>query len=371
MKALKLGDRDYQLLAVMAEARCLSAEQLRRLFFRAGDESIMRRRMAKLAAGPRGLVKRVEWYERSGVKFAWCLTPAGYAEAERFTESPRDVPRDDIGAEFLDHHVLLTDLFVGLLAAPVDAAVAKLDARLGRQQIGRVFARGAHPGFRWLVVGDRDLPWKQPNAGQLEARVLRPDALFELLASRRRIFVESEIGTHTIVAVSASKTGATTSKMDRYESFCTLLSGPATRKTWYAERFSDGFKPEVLFLVRTALRATSVQRAVEAWRIAHPLAVCTFRVATVEQAVTSLLPQVSSATAPSPGASEKVAPPVPKSPGVLAAPDVKVLLNYFASAQADFKARRDRARASGAVPPAYPTNEREVYALLQRLRESA
>ena len=205
----------------------------------------------------------------------WCLTPAGYVEAERFAEAERDVPRDDIGAEFLDHHVLLTDLLVGLIAVPVDAAVAKLDAKVRRQMIGRIFARASHPAFRWAVVGDRDLPWKQPNSGKLEARVLRPDALLELVGSRRRIFVESEIGTHTIVAVSASKTGATTSKMDRYESFCTLVSGPATRKTWYAERFTDGFKPEVLFLVRTALRAASVQRAAAAWRAAHPMAVCT------------------------------------------------------------------------------------------------
>lgn len=369
MKALKLGERDYQLLALMAEARCLSAEQLRRLFFRAADESIMRRRMAKLAADPRALVKRVEWYSRTGVKYAWCLTPAGYVEAERFAEAERDVPRDDIGAEYLDHHVLLTELLVGLIAAPVDAAVAKLDARSGRQQIGRIFARAAHPAFRWTVVGDRDLPWKQSNGSKLEARVLRPDALLEIVASRRRIFVESEIGTHTIVAASSSKTGATTSKMDRYESFCTLVTGPSTRKTWYAERFADGFKPEVLFLVRTAVRQSAVQRAVDAWRAVHPLAVGTFRVATVEHAVTSLLPQVSSVTASD--NAERTAPPVPKSAGALAAAEIKVLFNYFTSAQADFKARRDRARASGAVPPSYPSNEREVYALLQRLRESA
>lgn len=312
MKAWRLGARDYQLLAVLAEARCLAAEQLRRLFFRGQDEKAFRRRMKKLGEGERALLKRVEWFDRTGTKRAWALTPAGYVEAERFAEMEVEVPRDDIGAEFLDHHVLLTELLVGLLAAPVDAAVAKLNLTpRRRQQLGSIYARAAHPAFTWCVVGDRDLPWKQPSGAKLEARLLRPDAFLTIPGRRRRIFVESECGTHTIVSASASKTGATMAKMDRYEAFCTLVSGPATRRTWYAERFPDGLKPEVLFLVRSAVRQASVQRALDSWRRAHPTAVCGFRVATVEVAIAELLPAVGIVA---PGAQleePKTAPPGP------------------------------------------------------------
>lgn len=374
MKALRLGERDYQLLAVLAEARCLSGEQMRRLFFRASDEKIAQRRLRKLCAGARALLKRVEWYDRTGVKHAWSLTAAGYVEAERFLETELDVPRDDIGAEYLDHHVLLTDLLVGLLAAPVDAAVAKLGGTLKkRQDLGRIYARASHPSFTWCVVGDRDLPWKQPVGAKLEARLLRPDAFLELASSRRRIFVESELGTHTIVAASASKTGATTSKMDRYESFCTLVTGPATRRSWYAEKFPDGMKPEVLFLVRSAVRQASVQRAVDAWKRAHPTAVCTFRVATVEVALAELLPAIGVAVAPASDVEPKTVPP-----GALLAPvaalspaDVKVVTNYFQSSQAHFKARRDQARAAGKPPPEYPAATGELHALIERLRRHA
>lgn len=375
MKAVRLGARDYQLLGVLAEARVLAAEQVRRLFFRGADESLMRKRLKKLCAGERALLKRVEWYDRTGVKFAWGLTPAGYVEAERFLEAELDVPRDDIGADYLDHHVLLTDLLVGLLAAPVDAAVAKLSASMKkRQELGHVYARASHPSFRWCVVGDRDLPWKQPVGAKLEARLLRPDAFLELPGVRRRIFVESELGTHTIVAASASKTGATTAKMDRYEAFCTLVTGPATRRSWYAERFPDGMKPEVLFLVRSAVRQASVQRAVDAWKRGHPGAVCTFRVATVDAALAELRPVLGLPVADAPEAEPRTVPP-----GAVAAPpaaalspaDLKALTNYFQSSQADFKARRDRARAAGKPPPEYPTATGDVHALLERLRRHA
>ena len=38
MKALRLGGRDYQLLALLAEARCMSFGQLCLLFFRGTDK---------------------------------------------------------------------------------------------------------------------------------------------------------------------------------------------------------------------------------------------------------------------------------------------------------------------------------------------
>ncbi|MFT3714042.1 MAG: replication-relaxation family protein [Archangium sp.] len=367
MKSLRLGERDFQLLALLAEARCLSAEQVRRLFFRGGSEKVALRRLRKLCSGERPVLKRLEWYDRTGAKLAWTLTPGGFVEAENVLETELEVPRDDIGAEFLDHHVLLTDLFVGLLAAPVDAQVAALANRGSRrQELGRVFARAHHPSFRWVVVGDRDLPWKQPAGAKLEARLLRPDAFLELTSARRRVFVESEMGSQTIAAVSASKLGATTSKMDRYESFCTLVSSSTSRRTWYAERFTDGFKPEVLFLVRSEVRQASVQRAIDAWRRAHPSATCLFRCATVEGALAEFLPTLGHSR--SDGDGEPTSPPAQVG-AALTQSEVRAFTTYFAACQADFKTRRDRARAAGKPPPEYPAATQEAHALFERLRK--
>lgn len=368
MKPVKLGERDLHLLAVLAEARCLSTEQVRRLFFRGSDASLLGRRLRKLSGSARALVKRVEWYDRSGAKTAWALTPAGYAEAEALIEQELDVPRDDIGAEYLDHHVLLSELYVGLLAADVDAQLARVGRTAKRQELGRVFARARHPDFRWVVVGDRELPWKQAVGAKLEARLLRPDAFLELPGQRRRVFVESEMGTHTIAAASASKTGATTAKMERYEAFCSLVSGPSKR-SWYAERFADGWKPEVLFLVRSKVREGSVQRAVDAWRRAHAHAVCGFRVATVETALAELLPVLGKAAPAVPAAKggSLQTQPAPREP-VLSLEEVKALRSFFAAVSAEWKRRRDAARAANHPVPEYPPGTKDVHALYERLK---
>lgn len=368
MKAVRLGARDYELLGVLAEARCLTTEQVKRLFFCGEDDSAARKRLKKLASESQGLVRRIEWYGREGVSYAWTLTAAGYVEAEKVLGVELEVPRDDIAAEFLAHHVLLSELLVGLLAGPLAGTLQKLAPSMKRkQELGRVHARARHPGFRWMVVGDRDLPWKQPTGAKLEARVLRPDAFLELPTQRRRIFVESEMGTHTIATVSASKTGATTAKIERYEAFCTLVTGAGTRRTWYADRFPDGLQPEVLFLVRSAVRQVSVQRALDDWRRTHPNAVCGFRVATVEHALRELLPLLGYAA---PDAAEPLtAKPEPLAAKVFALGkgDLDALAAYYASVEAYFKPVRARARAEKKDPPPYPVPHDAIYALLTRL----
>jgi hypothetical protein len=386
MKRLRLRDRDFQLLAILAEARCLSSMQLRRLFFRGSDDTTLRKKMRQLEEGHRALVKRLEWYDRTGVRRAWSLTPAGYVEAERVLEDALDVPRDDIGAEFLEHHVLLAALFVELLAVSVDAAADKAPSGAPRRDAWRgIYARALHPNFRWIVVGNRDLPWRQPSSGKEEKRVLRPDAILELPLSRRRLFIEAEMGTHTIVSASDSKAGATLAKAERYEAFCTLMSGPGTKRTWYAERFDDGFSPEVLFLVRTPVRVRSVSRALEGWRRSHPNSKCAVRVATIEEAVSELLPAVGCAApafvtpavaAEIPGRAES-AQPIVMSAGAAAASglelapqDVTALEAYFVATQSDFKRRRDLARLQNSSIPEYPQAAKDVHALVRRLRAS-
>lgn len=368
----RLVDRDRQLLAVVAEARCLSGEQVRRLFFRGEADTALRRRMKKLSSGQHALLKPLKWFSREGAKVAWGLTPAGYLEVERFLEAEVEVPRDDIGVEYLDHHVLLSELYVGLVGARVRSLEEKVRAGLKRkQQLGSVYAVARHPAFRWTVVGDRDLPWKQADGAKLVERVLRPDAVLEFPTPRRRVFVESEMGSNTIAATSPSKVSATLAKADRYESFCSLLSGPGSKRTWYAERFPDAWKPEVLFLVRNEVRRRSVAAALEAWRRAHPNAVCTFQVGTVESTLAQLLPLVGGTAAPAvePVAEPKTDAPAKQGSGLtITREEFKAVHAYFSSVQSELKVRREQARAAQQKVPEYPKTAQLVHDFLSRHR---
>jgi hypothetical protein len=180
------------------------------------------------------------------------------------------------------------------------------------------------------------------------------------------------MGTHTIASASATKTGATTAKMDRYQSFCSLASGPSKR-TWYAERFPDAWRPEVLFLVRSKVREGSVQRAIDGWNRAHPQAACTFWVATVESALARLQPLLGQA-----GEGARLSPePAPPGRGTgtasptLTPEDVHALKSFYAAVQAEWKHRRDRARAAQQPVPDYPPGTKGVHELYERLRRLA
>jgi hypothetical protein len=329
--------------------------------------------MSLLSDGPKALVKRVEWYTRTGRRLAWGLTPVGYAEAATVLETPVDVPRDDISPEFLEHHVLLTDLYVGLLEAWVRRAMSATSAEepANRRYRG-IYARAGHPGFRWNSVGERDLPWRQYQGGEALARLLRPDAILEFPGERRRVFVEAELGTHTVVSASETKTGATMSKVKRYEAYCTQLADVVARRSWYSARFPDGFAPEVLFLVRTEGRARSILEAIEPWRKqASPK--CSFVVATVEGAVTQFLPACgfglgSVDVRPQQArAVDATSDAVAQDAVMLAKDDVALLGRFLMATQSDCKRRRDLARAQKAPMPEYPEGLAQVHALLKRL----
>lgn len=306
-----LQDRDYQLFGVLAEARLLSLAQVRRLFF-PGDTTAnaTARRLRRLAAGPRALLRRVDWLTRTRRETAWGLTPAGYIEAETALDGPLDVPRDDVGEAYLEHHVLLSELFVGLLEARVLRSMKSAPAsKVPTHRYRGIHARAIHPGFRWQVTGDKDLPWREPQGGDVTSRVLRPDAILEFPQLRRRVFVEAEQGTHTIVSASESRLGATLSKAKRYEAYCTLLADASTRSSWYATKYPDRFAPEVLFLVRSPRRVASVEEALLPWHRESPRA-CGLRVATVDAALAHFRPLLGAevdAAAPGAGSAASAA----------------------------------------------------------------
>jgi hypothetical protein len=88
----------------------------------------------------------------------WALTPAGYAVAGNELGRLLKVPRVDVGAAFAEHSAFLTDLFVQLLSPFV-----------------RNRTRPRDLPFRWDVVDDVELPWKESAAaGGVRSRVLRP-----------------------------------------------------------------------------------------------------------------------------------------------------------------------------------------------------
>lgn len=375
MRRAQLQERDRQLIAVLAEARWLSAEQLRRLFFPGATKRGMRRRLSWLGEGPDALLRRVEWTHNREPDIAWGLTTAGYLVAEEVLETPLEVPRDDVGLEHLAHHVMLTEVLVGLMEARVltDVARAPAHVSVNNRYVG-IFARASHPGYAWNVIGERTMPWRQAEPGGKEApRRLVPDAILEFPTHRRRVFIESEMGTHTIVAASESKTGATLAKAKAYSSFFSLLASPTTKQTFYAERFPDGYAPEVLFLVRPSrgdARERNVRSALETWRRNAP-AGSSFKVATVATALREYLPLI--------GATPPVAPKVaaqapgasaPVVPSALNVEEAKSLRAFVYAAYTHFKSARAAERAKG-TPEArltkYPPNEQQVLALVKRL----
>jgi hypothetical protein len=146
--------------------------------------------------------------------------------------------------QFLEHLVWLNELFVALATARGAPA------------------RPAALGFRWIC--DHDRPIQVPERGLDGTRrdaVIAPDAILELPHARRRVFIEAERGTHTIVPVSITKTGATVAKVKRYENFFARWSS-GTRSV-HIDHFGEGYEPTLLFIVHSQDRRERVRRAIE------------------------------------------------------------------------------------------------------------
>ena len=184
----------------------------------------------------------------------WALTPAGYRLAGQELGQPLQPPRTDIGAEFAEHFVFLTDLLVRLLR-PFLATGASL------RQLP----------FRWEVVGDVDLPWRERDAeGERRTRVLRPDAVLTLPTAKRRLFVECETGSNSLVPESPQRRQAVLSKLERYDTFLSGFADKAPGATHYQRRYPDGWPCDVVFLSRTDLRTRNTADAVTAFLSSRP-----------------------------------------------------------------------------------------------------
>jgi len=255
-----LRPRDRDLIALVAIARYLSTEQARRLVFASTtDSTTCRKRLHSLAGLPMKerrqdarrrravfdppYLRRLQFRDSLGHTVdLWALSSPGYAIAQHELRETRKPTREDVGTSFLEHSVTLTDLFVALASPFTGAGV-----------------RACELPFHWDPIDSKHLPWQEydSDADKKRARRIVPDAVLELPGARRRYFIECEMGTHSIVAASDEKTGATLAKTERYDEFFA--------RSFYANSFPDRWPAEVLFLVRTDSRKESVNHALAAW----------------------------------------------------------------------------------------------------------
>lgn len=334
-------DRDRHACALVREARTLSAEQLKRLVAPGRQDNAQRWMLRSLVT--MGLLRRESWVGREGVTPVYSLTANGDYEAERV--APGGSSADPVDIASMAHHLELTELYVRLHEASLSTAVRELPSSPRRGGRGRaleaVYARGAHPSWRWMVAGDAvSLPWKEYAKGALKDRVIRPDAVLELVNLRRRLFVEQETGSHTIRAVSPDKPGATTEKVKRYATYVSGFVDVQARTTWYAHRYGDGFRPELVLIEPSEARCVAVRAAIQPL-VRAPLVV---HVWTLEAAVSALTVDLALGVAGSDVPTGRHEAPAATS---LTSTEAAALKRFFASARADLKTRQ--ADAGGAL----------------------
>lgn len=340
--ARKLGavaERDRHACALVREARTLSAEQLVRLLLPGRSERSARWLLRFLVDS--GLLRREEaWVGLDGLTSVYSVTPDGDSQAERV--APGGVSLDAVEPASLAHHLALAELYVRLQEATLPRAPPP--AKRGRPKRGMsLYARATHPAWRWLAGGESvSLPWKEYAKGALKDRLIRPDAVLELVGQRRRLFLEEETGSHTVRAVSPDKPGATTEKVKRYVAYVSGFVDANARTTWYQQRYADGFKPELVLLQPSEARCATVREAVAS--IARPP--LTLHVWTLEAAVKALVADLGLR----PAAVDAPPADAPTGRSVaefnLTPAEAAALKRFFASARADLKARQADAGAA-------------------------
>jgi hypothetical protein len=252
--AFRLQARDRELLGFLGIARYLSTAQVAALLFPGRHFSVPLRRLNLLATAAGGALVRGDHFpgERERVR-VWALTPAGKNVADGVTALPAEYSTDPVKPQFLEHLVWLNELLVAL------------------------WVRGGAPAslsrirFRWLCDTGHALPFRTRAAdGSPAVGHVAPDAILEIPATRRRVFIEAERGTHTIVPLSAAKTGATVVKLDRYAAFFGDVVDVRDHATAYLAQFPEGFAPELLFMVPSATRRDRVREAIDERRGKDP-----------------------------------------------------------------------------------------------------
>ena len=374
LRSYPLQDRDRQLLTAMAMCRCLSTEQIRRLCFAGRTETPAHKRLRQLAGigkygFPEPLVERIVHQTYAGdLVTVWTPTALGYVVAANVVETITRPPRGaEIRPALIEHALLLNELFVGLAEAPLKKALgtraSEIPRRRHRSAVDGLYLDAKALRFKWIASDSVRLPWKEYRDGDSVERIIHPDAVLELPTLRRRLFLEAETGSHTIVPRGYHKPGSTLNKTERYELFLSELADVDLKLTFYAQQYSDGFTPEVLFLVPNAGRAESVHRALTEWSAQRSSRWKLPRALTLAAAVREIL------TALGQWSSElELASNVNVAwSGLLKARDIKLLLDFYNDTVRTLKSVRAAARGKNEVPPPYPAASDEVRNLLMQL----
>jgi hypothetical protein len=179
---------------------------------------------------------------------AWALTEAGYVLAKQLVPYAPSIQRD-VGPAFLEHTLLLNDVFVGLAASAL-----RHDGRGARGLLDLP--------FRWLAESGEFVHFEyyDRQARSLVRARIRPDATLELGDPRRRLFLECETGAHTLVSSDPTSTGATSAKIQRYTH---LLAGAVRQHDLtppYAVLCPDKVPAVVVFLVHSERRRDAIRR---------------------------------------------------------------------------------------------------------------
>src|SRR5919204_1748119 len=112
----RLTDRDRTLIGFLALARYLTSKQIARLVFPGLADSTVSARLNALAeeSDPYSPLRRLQFRTYEGkIVIVWALTKVGYRIAEKLVGEVK-VPRQDVGADFLEHSVTCSQLFVYL-----------------------------------------------------------------------------------------------------------------------------------------------------------------------------------------------------------------------------------------------------------------
>jgi len=349
-------DRDRQLIGVLGIVRCLSTEQLCRLFYAGRHAHNMRTRLLRFAgegalAFKPAYVRRLFYRTYEGRRCEiWTLTRPGYALARTVVETVLKIPKHDVGAAFREQAIALNELFVALMMPP-----------------SGVYPRAKPSDFRWVPSDTVRLPWRQNlGAGSKSPdRLVLPDAVLEIPGAQQRYFLECEMGTHPILGEADPRPGSTIAKVENYEGFLRSYVDAGATRTFYARSFPDNYVPEVLFLVRTSHRANAVNDAIRQWQERCGTRACASRALTVEDARDELLGILR--LRPKEGQKHRAV-----GPGVSLSPEeIATVRRFYNATVLAFKEMRAKARARREPPPNYPAMVEEMQALVERLQAAA
>lgn len=212
---------------------------------------------------------------RDGVRtVVWSLGSLGYLAARNLFGEIPDRPVNDPGPEFLEREVGLNELYVGLAAAASRKRVP-FDRR----------------PFRWLSSESVRLPGTEFDAknNSPASRLIRPDATVEMLETKRRIFIELEIGPLGFHRENTHGRDALKARIDRYVRFLATPLSSLFKETFHLRAFSDGWPAELLSLVRSAARRDAIAEYVAStWRPANDRVPFTIRALTLDEAPAAL-----------------------------------------------------------------------------------